>query len=93
VRKRLSMAVVAALLVVLTSVTVVTRASGSSPKANGSAAGAARVTQPALSPIQQLVFDMDGEGPSRSDRTASTEGVAHESGDGHLSGGFCRLNR
>jgi hypothetical protein len=93
VRKRLSVAVVAALLVLLAGLTLAARASGSSPKPSGSGAGAGQVTQPALSPIQRMVFDTGGEGPGRSDRAGSTDGVARGEGeDGHMSNGFCRLN-
>jgi len=92
VRNRLGMAVVAALLVLLASLTLVARASGSSPTANGSGAGTAQVTQPAISPIQQLAFNVGGEGPSRSKEAASTASVGPPGEtDGHMAAGYCRL--
>lgn len=87
------MAVVAALLVVLASGTLVTGASGSSPKANRSPAAAAQVTPLTISPIQQMVFNAGEDGSSRSDRAGTTAAVVVEGGDGHLAGGFCRLQR
>ena len=92
-RSRLGMAVVAALLVVLASGTLVTGASGSSPKANRSRAAAAQVTPLTISPIQQMVFNAGEDGSSRSDRAGATAAVVGEGGDGHLAGGFCRLQR
>ena len=67
-RNRLGMAAVAALVIFLASLTLVARASGSSPTADGAGAATAKVTQPALSPIQQLVNG--GEGPGRSEKAA-----------------------
>ena len=91
-RNRLGMAVVAALLVLLASLTLVVRASGSSPTANGSGAGTAQVTQPALSPIQQLAFNVGRKGPSRSDQEASTASVGPQGEmDGHMAAGYCHL--
>jgi hypothetical protein len=87
------MAVVAALLVLVAGLTLVARASGSSPRPSGSGAGAVQVTKPALSPIQRLVFETGGEGSRRSDRAGSTDGVVRGEGeDGHMADGFCRLN-
>jgi hypothetical protein len=57
VRKRFSVVVVAVLLVALGSVTLVTRASGSSP-------GPARATPLTITPIQQMSLDPDQEGSS-----------------------------
>jgi hypothetical protein len=92
VRIRLGMAAVAA-LVLLASLTLVARASGSSSTADGEGEGAAtaQVTQPALSPIQQLAFK-GGEGPRRSEKAASTASVGPVvETDGHMVGGYCRL--
>jgi hypothetical protein len=91
VRNRLGMVAVAALLVLLASLTLVARAFGSSPRAGGAGAGTAQVTQPALSPIQQLAFN-GGEGPRRSDQAASTASVGPPGEtDGHMAAGHCQL--
>jgi hypothetical protein len=91
VRNRLGMAAVAALVVLLASLILVARASGSSPTADGAGAATAQVTQPALSPIQQLAFD-GGEGPRRSGHAASTASVGPPGEtDGHMAAGYCRL--
>jgi hypothetical protein len=92
VRNRLGMAVVIALLLLFASLTLVASASGASPTAKGPGAGTAQVTQPALSPIQQLAFDVDKKGPSRSDQEASTASVGPEGEmDGHVAAGYCHL--
>jgi len=80
-RKRLSMAAVAALLAAVLSVTL---ASASSPKTNGSHVDAARVTQPTIAPIQQLSLDL-GE-------RASTDSVARVGEKVGQVAGFCHLH-
>ena len=91
-RNRLGMAAVAALVILLASLTLVARASGSSPTADGAGAATAKVTQPALSPIQQLVNG--GEGPGRSEKAAATASVGPQGEtDGHMIAGYCRLQR
>lgn len=60
-RYRLGMAAVAGLVILLASLILAARTAGSSPTAGGTGAATAQVTQPALSPIQQLAFD-GGEG-------------------------------
>jgi hypothetical protein len=93
VRNRLGMAAAAALVVLLASLTLVARASGSSPTADGAGAATAQVTQPALSPVQQLTLN-GGEGPrrSRSEKAASTASVGPPvETDDHMVGGYCRL--
>jgi len=80
-RKRLSMAAVAALLAAFLSVTL---ASASSPKTNGSHVDAARVTQPTIAPIQQLSLDL-GE-------RASTDSVARVGEKVGQVAGFCHLH-
>jgi hypothetical protein len=92
VRIRLGMAAVAALVVLLASLTlVVARASGSSSTADGAGAATAQVTQPALSPIHQLAFQ-GREGTRRSEKAASTASVGPVvETDGHMVGGYCRL--
>ena len=61
--------------------------------ANRSRAAAAQVTPLTISPIQQMVFNAGEDGSSRSDRAGATAAVVGEGGDGHLAGGFCRLQR
>ena len=90
-RNRLGMAAVAALVLLLASLTLVARATGSSPTAEGVGAATAQVTQPALSPIQQLASH-GGEGPRRSEKLASTASVGPPGEtDGHMAAGYCRL--
>ena len=90
-RIKLGMAGIAALVVLLASLTLVARASGSSPTADGAGAATAQVTQPALPPIQQLAFN-GGEGPRRSEKAASTASVGPPGEtDGHMAAGHCRL--
>jgi len=81
VRKRLSMAAVAALLAAVVSVTL---ASASSPKINRSDVDAAQVTQLTIAPIQQLSLDLGEE--------ASTEGVARVGDKVGQVAGFCHLH-
>lgn len=91
-RNRLGMAVAVALLLLLASLTLVASASGSSSTANGPGAGTAQVTQPALSPIQHLAFNVGKKGPSRSDQEASTASVGPQGEmDGHMAAGYCHL--
>jgi hypothetical protein len=91
VRNRLGMAAVAVLVLLLASLTLVARASGSSPTADGPGAATAQVTQPALSPIQQLAFN-GGEAPRRSEKAASGASVGPPGEtDGHMAAGYCRL--
>ena len=86
-RNRLGMAAVAVLVLLLASLTLVARATGSSPAVEGVGA----VTQPALSPIQQLASH-GGEGPRRSEKSASTASVGPPGEtDGHMAAGYCRL--
>ena len=80
-RKRLSMAAVAALLAAVVSVTL---ASASSPKINRSDVDAAQVTQLTIAPIQQLSLDLGEE--------ASTEGVARVGDKVGQVAGFCHLH-
>ena len=76
-RKRFSVVVVAVLLVALGSVTLVTRASGSSP-------GPARATPLTITPIQQMSLDPDQEGSSQTEaRIGAKVGQVP---------GFCRLH-
>jgi hypothetical protein len=92
VRNRLGMAVVVTLLLLLASLTLVASASGSSSTTNGPGAGTAQVTQPALSPIQHLAFNVGKKGPSRSDQEASTASVGPKGEmDGHMAAGYCHL--
>jgi len=91
VRIKLGMAGIAALVVLLASLTLVARASGTSSTADRAGAATAQVTQPALSPIQQLAVK-GGEGPRRSEKAASTASVGPVvETDGHMVGGYCRL--
>ena len=91
-RIKLGMAGIAALVVLLASLTLVARASGTSSTANGPGAGTAQVTQPALSPIQHLAFNVGKKGPSRSDQEASTASVGPQGEmDGHMAAGYCHL--
>jgi hypothetical protein len=91
VRNRLGIVAVAALVVVLASLTLVAHGAGSSPTADGAGVATAQVTQPAPSPIQQLAFD-GREEPRRSGKAASiaTVGPPGET-DGHMAAGYCRL--
>jgi hypothetical protein len=68
--RRLGTAVVAVLLVVLASLTLVASASGSAPGAAGPGAGTAPLVRPAISPIQRLTLVAGG--------TASSRSVAHK---------------
>jgi hypothetical protein len=91
VRNRLGVAAVAALVVLLASLSLVAHASGSSSMADGAGAATAQLTQPALSPIQQLAFK-GGEGPRRSEKAASTASVGPPGElDGHIASGYCHL--
>jgi Glucose-6-phosphate dehydrogenase, C-terminal domain len=76
VRNRLGMAAVAALVILLARLTLVARAAGSSPTAEGVGAATAQVTQPAR----------------RSEKSASTASVGPPGEmDGHMAAGYCRL--
>jgi len=88
VRKRLSMAAVAALLAAVVSVTL---ASASSPKINRSDVDAAQVTQLTIAPIQQLSLDLGEERFGQSEE-ASTEGVARVGDKVGQVAGFCHLH-
>ena len=81
---------IAALVVLLASLTLVARAAGSSPTADGAGAATAQVTQPALSPIQQLAFNA-GEGPRRSEKASTASEGSPGEMDGHIVAGHCRL--
>lgn len=87
-RKRLSMAAVAALLAAVFSVTL---ASASSPKTNGPDVDAARVTQPTIAPIQQLSLDL-GERRFSQGGEASTDSVARVGEKVGQVAGFCHLH-
>lgn len=84
-RKRFSVAVVAVLLVALGSVTLVTRASGSSP-------GPARATPLTITPIQQMSLDPDQEGSGQKEKATSTGSVARIGAKVGQVPGFCRLH-
>jgi len=73
VRKRLGRAAAAALLVTGVSVTL---ASASSPKTNGSDMVAAQVTQPTLSPIQQMSLGVGEQRSGEGEQAVVTESVA-----------------
>ena len=75
------MVLIAALVIALVSLALLTRASGSN---------AALVTQPTLSPIQRLSLDAGGEGSSRSDQAVSTDSVARVGAKVGQVAGFCR---
>lgn len=75
------MIMIAALVIALVSLTLLTRASGSS---------AALVRQPTLSPIQRLSLDVGGEGSSRSGQAVSSDSVARVGAKVGQVAGFCR---
>ena len=75
------MVVIAALVIALISLALLTRASGSN---------AALVTQPTLSPIQRLSLNVGGEGSTRSDQAVSTDSVARVGAKVGQVAGFCR---
>ena len=82
-RRRLGTALVAVLLVVLASLTLVASASGSSPGTAGPGAGTAPLARPAISPIQQLTLVAGETGSSRS--------VAHKGKKVGRVAGVCHL--
>jgi hypothetical protein len=89
VRKRLRMIAVATLLAAVVSVTI---ASSSSPSTSGSDAVAAQVTQPTITPIQQLSLGLGEEPFSPGGQEASTESVARVGDEVGQVPGFCRLH-
>lgn len=84
-RERLGTAAVAVLLAAVASVTL---ASASSPKTNGSDAGAAQATPLTIAPIQRLSLDLAEERYSQGEE-ASTESVARVGGKVGQVPAFC----